>query len=303
MEFMDLLGECWDVFVTAILRGGMYSLMAIGLTLVFGVMNIGNFAHGELYMLGAYFAYFAYTVGHMGPLGSILLAAVLTFIVGIVLERSVFYPLRKRTRDQWLMNSFLVTLGVSIILQNTVMLIWGSTYRGITQYWPGRINWLSSMSISMDRVVGFLIAVVTIAAFVVFLTKTRVGRAIRAVSQDETGAALVGIHLDFIQTLTFGLSAMLAGIAGAALLSINPAYPSMGLQPLYKSWFVVILVGMGNVWASIIGGLIVGLLETITTSYFGGGWQDVLSLSVIVLILLFKPSGLFGKKGVKSAVE
>ena len=303
MEFMDLLIEFWDILVTAILRGGMYSLMAIGLTLVFGVMNIGNFAHGELYMLGAYFAYFAYTAGHMGPIPSILLAGVLTFIVGIILEKSIFYPLRKRTKDQWLMNSFLVTLGLSIILQNTVKLIWGSTYRGITQYWDGRVDWLSSMSISMDRVVGFLIAVATIAVFVVFLNKTRVGRAIRAVSQDETGAGLVGIKLNSIQTLTFGLSAMLAGIAGAALLSINPAYPAMGLQPLYKSWFVVILVGMGNVGASIIGGLIVGLLETVTTSYFGGGWQDVFSLSVIILILLFKPSGLFGKKGVKSAVE
>lgn len=300
---MDLLIEWWDLLVTAILRGGLYALMAVGLSLVFGVMNIANFAHGELYMLGAYFAYFAHTTFNMGPVMSILVAGILTFCVGIVLERGFFYPLRQRSQKQWVMNSFLVTLGIAIILQNSVKLLWGSTYHGITEYWPGRINWISSMSISMDRVVGFLIAVVAIAAFVFFLNKTRTGRAIRAVSQDETGASLVGINLNQIQTLTFALSAMLAAVAGACLLSINPAYPMMGVQPLYKSWFVLILVGMGNVGGSIIGGLIVGLLETVTYTYFGGGWQDVISLSVIILILLFKPNGLFGAKGVKSAVE
>ena len=300
---MEFLMEWWDMLVTAILRGGLYALMAVGLSLVFGVMNIANFAHGELYMLGAYFAYFSHTTLKLGPVMSILTAGILTFVVGAGLEKAFFYPLRQRSKGQWLMNSFLVTLGIAIILQNTAKLVWGSTYRGITQYWPGRVDWISSMSISMDRVVGFVIAVIAIAALVLFLNKTRIGRAIRAVSQDETGASLVGIDRDFIQTLTFALSAGLAAIAGACLLSINPAYPMMGVQPLYKSWFVLILVGMGNLGGSIAGGLLVGLLETVTYTYFGGGWQDVISLSVIIMILLFKPSGLFGMKGVKSAVE
>jgi branched-chain amino acid transport system permease protein len=159
------------------------------------------------------------------------------------------------------------------------------------------------MSISTDRVAGFGIAIAVILAFVLFMNKTQTGRAIRAVSQDETGSSLVGIDLNRIHTLTFALSAMLAGVAGACLLSINPAYPSMGLNPLYKSWFVAILVGMGNVGASIVGGLLVGLLETVTYSYVGGGWQDVISLGIIILILLFKPKGLFGVKGIKTVLE
>lgn len=300
---MELLMEWWDVLVAGTLRGGLYALMAVGLSLVFGVMNIANFAHGELYMIGAYTAYFAFTMFHLGPIPSILVAGVVTFFAGAVLEKVFFYPLRIRTKKQWVMNSFLVTLGISIILQNSAKLGFGSTYHGITQFWEGRITWLSSMSIAMDRVVGFMIAVIVITVFVFFLSKTQTGRAIRAVSQDETGARIVGIDLNRIQTLTFALSAMLAGIAGACLLSINPAYPTMGLNPLYKSWFVAILVGMGNVGASIIGGLIVGLLETVTYSYIGGGWQDVISLSVIIMILLFKPNGLFGVKGVKSVLE
>lgn len=300
---MEFLMEGWDILVAGTLRGGLYALMAVGLSLVFGVMNIASFAHGELYMIGAYAAYFAYTVFHLGPIGSILAAGVVAFGSGIILEKSIFYPLRMRTKKQWVMNSFLVTLGLSIILQNVAKLWFGSTYHGITQFWEGRITWLSSMSIAMDRGVGFLIAVLAITAFVFFLNKTQIGRAIRAVSQDETGAQIVGIDLNRIQTLTFALSAMLAGIAGACLLSINPAYPTMGLNPLYKSWFVAILVGMGNVGASIAGGLIVGLLETVTYSYVGGGWQDVISLSVIIMILLFKPNGLFGVKGVKTVLE
>ncbi len=300
---MDFLIETWDIIVAGILRGGLYALMAIGLSLVFGVMNISNFAHGELYMLGAYCAYFGYNAFHLGPWGAIAFAALTAFVVGMALERGIFYQLRQRSKKQWVTNSFLVTLGISIIMQNTALLTMGSTYRGLTAYWPGRVSWLCSMSVSMDRVVGFLIAVVTIAVFVFFLNKTQTGRAIRAVSQDETGASLVGIDLHRIHTLTFGLSAMLAGIAGACLLSINPAYPAMGINPLYKSWFVAILVGMGNVGASIVGGLLVGLLETITYSYFSGGWQDVISLSIIILILLFKPNGLFGVKGVKTVLE
>ncbi|MEL7563439.1 MAG: branched-chain amino acid ABC transporter permease [Dehalobacterium sp.] len=300
---MDIL-QYWDVLVTAVLRGGLYSLMAIGLSLVFGVMNIANFAHGEFYMIGAYFAFFAFSVFGMSPIVSIIVAGLLAFLVGAIVERGLFYPLRLRSKKDWLMNTFLLTLGISIIMQNGVKMLWGSTYRGITAFWPGRIKIGSGgMEIATDRVVGFFIAVAAIAAFVFILNKTKVGRAIRAVSQDETGAGLVGVDLKNIHTLTFALSCMMAALAGACLLSITPAYPVMGVNPLYKSWFVLILVGMGNVGASIVGGLIVGLLETISYFQFGSGWQDVISLTVIILILLFKPNGIFGKKGVKSSVE
>lgn len=291
-----------DVLVTAILRGGLYSLMAIGLSLVFGVMNIANFAHGEFYMIGAYFAFFAFSTFGLSPVASIVLAAILAFVIGAIVERGLFYPLRQRSKKDWLMNTFLLTLGLSIIMQNGIKMIWGSEYRGITEYWPGSVR-VPGMEISNDRLVGFIIAVLAISVFVVFLNKTRIGRAIRAVSMDETGASLVGVNLNNIHTLTFALSCSLAALAGACLLSITPAYPTMGVNPLYKSWFVLILVGMGNVGASIVGGLIVGLLETVSYFKFGAGWQDVISLVVIILILLFKPNGIFGKKGVKSAAE
>lgn len=299
MEYLDSL----NMLLTGILRGGLYALMAVGLSLVFGVMNIPNFAHGEFYMLGAYFAYFAFAKFHLGPIPSIIVAALGVFLLGAITEKTLFYHLRKRTKKQWLMNTFLLTLGISIILQNGIKMVWGNTYRGITQYWPGSVSALSGMSVSYDRIIGFALAMLIILIFWLFLNKTRVGRAIRAVSQDETGASLVGIDLNSIHTLTFALSCLLAGFAGAILLSIIPAYPMMGVQPLYKSWFVLILVGMGNVGASIFGGLLVGMLETISYVKFGAGWQDVVSLVIIILILIFKPRGLFAKKGVKSISE
>lgn len=291
-----------DVIFTGLLRGGLYALMAVGLALVFGVMNIPNFAHGEFYMVGAYLAFFAYSVFHLGPILSILVAVIGAFIMGVIIEKGLFYTLRKHSKKQWVMNTFLLTLGISVILQNGAKMLFGANYRGITAYWPGSVK-IGSMNIANDRIIGFLIAIVAIVVFWLFLNKTKIGRSIRAVSQDETGSQLVGVNLNWIHTLTFGLSCAVAGLAGASLLSITPASPVMGIGPLYKSWFVCILVGMGNVGASIWGGFIVGILETLSYMQFGAGWQDAISLAVIILILLFKPSGLFAKKGVKTVLE
>jgi branched-chain amino acid transport system permease protein len=205
------------------------------------------------------------------------------------------------------MNTFLLTLGISIILQNGARLIWGGKYRGVTRMWKGdSLNWLLTIGLPPDRLIGFFIAMISILGFVLFLNKTNTGRAIRAVSQDEVGASLVGINLGFIHTLVFSLSGLLAGIAGASLLSVTPAFAFMGTMPLYKSWFVLILVGMGSIGGSIVGGLILGVLEAFATTYLsqylGSGSQEFICLAIIIAILLLKPNGIFGK-AVKSASE
>jgi len=293
-----------DLLLISVLRGGTYILMAMGLGIVFGVMNIPNFAHGEFYMLGAYFGYFAYTYFNLGPLASIAVAAIGVFIIGAITEMLLFRPLRDKSKEgTWLMNTFLLTLGIGIILQNTMKAIFGFTFKGVPKFWTGTINMFSDMEIPVDRVMGFVIAIITVIIFWYFLNNTRTGRAIKSVSEDEVGAQLSGVNLKKIYTLTFALSAGLAGIAGSSLLSINSAYPMMGMMPLYKSWFVIILIGMGNVGPIIVGGIIVGMLETVSYYIFGAGWQNAVSLAVIILILIFKPEGLFGKKGVRSIWE
>jgi branched-chain amino acid transport system permease protein len=284
----------WGLILTGMMRGGLYALMAVGLSLVFGVMNIPQFAHGEFYMLGAYCAYFGFHGLGLNPFLAIILAAAAGFLAGALVEKCLFRVLRRRARKQWVTNTFLLTVGLSFALQNGAFALWGATYRGITNYWSGSVRLATDMSISLDRVFGFCISIGAILCFWLFLGKTRTGRAIRAVAQDETGALMVGINLERVRMLTFALSTMLAAIAGASLLSMYPAYPTMGSEALYKSWYVVILAGLGNVAGAIPGGFIVGMLETLSYYAFGAVWRDAVSLSIIILILIVKPGGLFG---------
>jgi branched-chain amino acid transport system permease protein len=290
-----------NLLVTGLLRGGLYALMAVGLALVFGVMNICHFAHGEYYVLGAYAAYFAFVTYNMNPVPAIITAALLSFLAGAITDRLFFYPLRKRSKGDWVMNAFLLTAGLSVVLQSVYRLVFGNRYLGITQYWHATFH-IFGMTVSADRVMAFAIALMAIAGMWFFLQRTRTGRAIRAVSQDERGAMLVGIDLDRIHTLTFALGSMLAGLGGASLLSLSPAYPQGGNKPLIASWFVVTIAGLGNVQGAIIGGFIVGVFESVSYFYLGQGWQEVASLGLLILLLLFKPTGLFGTE-IKSVWE
>ncbi len=290
-----------NLFVTGLLRGGLYALMAVGLALVFGVMNICHFAHGEYYVLGAYAAFFAFATYGLNPIVAIVIAAGISFVAGAISDRLLFFPLRRRSKGDWVMNAFLLTAGLSVVLQSLYRIVFGNRYYGITSYWDKSIS-IFGMTIAADRIMAFVIALLAIAGMWFFLQKTRTGRAIRAVSQDETGAMLVGIDLDRIQTLTFSIGSMLAGLGGAALLSLSPAYPYAGNKPLISSWFVVTIAGLGNVEGAIIGGFIVGIFESLSYFYLGQGWQEVASLSLLILLLLFKPTGLFGTN-VKSVWE
>ncbi|MBS1251072.1 MAG: High-affinity branched-chain amino acid transport system permease protein LivH [Anaerolineales bacterium] len=301
--------------VNSIVTGGMWALLAVGLAIVFGVMNIPHFAHGESFMIGAYVAYFVFNPLHsylqdhpngfleaVAPFAAIFAAPLVGFVLGAMMERLIFHPLRKRTREQWVMNTFLLTVGLGFILINGTNLVLGPNFRGIPRYWDVEPAQFLGVRISVDRLVALAIALITIAAFWFFLRRTRTGRAIRAVSQDETGALLVGIDLDFIHTLTFALATAMAALAGGSLLFLFQAYPTVGLVPLYFSWFVVILVGLGNVAGAVVGGFIVALVQTMTQQFFGISWGDVVPVIILVVILLLAPSGIFGTE-IKGVLE
>lgn len=297
------------ILVNTIVTGGMWALMAAGLSLVFGVMNLVNFAHGEFFMVGTLAAYLvfsplsAYLAEHpspvleaVAPLLGILVATLVGGLLGVVLEIVVFRQLRKRSSEQWVMNAFLLTVGISVIMINGVQIIWGTNFKGITRYWDWPPVKFGDVIISVDRLAAFLLAMITMAAFWFFLRRTRTGRAIRAVSQDESGALMVGIDLNRIQVLTLALASALAGMAGASLLFLFPSYPTVGLKPMYIAWYVVIIAGLGNVAGALVGGFIVALLQTLTSYYIGVGWEDVIPVAFIMLILLIRPSGLFGSE-------
>jgi branched-chain amino acid transport system permease protein len=302
--------QVFNIFIT----GGMWALLAVGLALVFGVMNIPHFAHGESFMVGAYVAFFTFSpmnealqknpnpfLSTIAPFGAILIAGLAGAVLGIIIERGIFAPLRHRTQKGWVMNAFLLTVGISFVLTNGANLVLGPNFRGIPGYWDVGAIEIAGAFLSVERLIAFGISMLVIGVLWFFLRRTRVGRAIRAVSQDETGAQLVGINLDFIQTLTFSLATAMAAISGASLLFLFQAYPTVGGTPLYYAWYVVMMAGLGNVAGAIIGGFIVALLQTATQMFVAVSWTTVIPTGVMILVLLVAPSGLFGSevKGVQ----
>jgi branched-chain amino acid transport system permease protein len=302
-------GRLVNVFVT----GGMWALLAAGLALVFGITNIVNFAHGESFMVGAYVGYYVFNpihdyladhpskvLGLGAPFLGILAAALAGIVLGAVSERLVLAPLRKRTKEGWIMNTFLLTAGISFILVNSATIIMTANFKGVAQYFEIDPIRILGVRFSVDRLASFLVAMVIILAVSWYLKWTRTGRAIRAVSQDETGAQMAGINLNYIYTLTYALSTAMAAAAGASLLFIFQAYPTVGHDPNFFAWYVVMLVGLGNVYGAILGGFIVALLQAATQEYIGIAWADVIPTAVMILILIVVPSGIFGSvvKGV-----
>jgi branched-chain amino acid transport system permease protein len=292
-----------------VVTGGMLALVSMGLAMVFGVMNIPMFAHGEYFMIGTLVAYYVFTpinaylnthpdsaLSTLGPLLTILAALVVGAGAGVASEVLVFSQLRKRSRENWVMNSFLLTVGLSVVLINGHQLFFGTDFKGIVRFWSGAPLSILDVFISRDRAMAFFLAVVVVIGFWLFITYSRTGRAIRAVSQDETGALMVGIGLNAILTLTMAISCALAAVAGASLLFMYPSYPSVGLEPLYMAWFVVIIAGLGNVLGALVGAFIVALLKVLTVEYIGSGWDFVVPSALIIVILVFKPSGLFGSE-------
>ena len=297
------------VLVNTVVTGGMTALVAMGLALTLGVLNIPMFAHGEYFMIGSLTAYYVFTpintyitanpdssLVFLGPLITIVAAMVVGALVGVASEVLVFSQLRKRSRENWVMNSFLLTVGLSVVLINAHQLFFGADFKGITRYWAGMPISIMDVFISRDRAMSFALAAIVVVVFWFFMTYTRTGRAIRAVSQDENGALMVGIGLKGILLLTMSLSCALAAIAGASLLFMYPAYPSVGLEPLYMAWFVVILSGLGNVLGAVMGAFMVALLKVLTIEYIGSGWDFVVPSALIIVVLIFKPSGIFGSE-------
>jgi branched-chain amino acid transport system permease protein len=295
------------LIVNTIVTGGMLALVATGLTLMLGVLNIAMFAHGEYFMIGSLTAFYVFSpisnyisehpdsfMALIGPLIAIICAAIAGAVSGIISEKLVFGPLRRRSTDNWVMNSFLLTVGLSVLLVNLHQLIFGADFKGIVGYWSGMPISIADVFISRDRAMAFVLAAVIVAMFWFFMTYTRTGMSIRAVSQDITGAQIVGIDIEKIVLLTISLACALSAVAGGSLLFMYPSYPTVGLEPLYLAWFVVILSGLGNILGAVAGAFMVALLKAVTVEYIGAGWDFVVPSALIMLVLIFKPSGIFG---------
>ncbi len=281
-----------EILLQGMVRGSMYALMGCGLSLIFGLMGVKNFSHGEFFMLGTYMMYFVAVMMDMPFLAGIFAAAVVLFIFGMLVERSLIATLRKRAGRDWLLDAFVLTIGMMVVMQNLALLIFGSRRRGIARLVEGSVD-IGPISITLERLTILLVAVLVVIVLWAFIKYTRTGKAIRATGQDPDAAQTLGIDVNRVYTYTFGIGAALAGIAGGLLISIFPAYPTVGFQPVIKSIAVVILGGLGNVPGAIAAGLLLGVIEAYSLFFFAAGWQNVITAILVVLVLMVRPYGLF----------
>lgn len=277
--------------VNGVILGGAYALISVGMTMIFGIMNISNFAHGTIYMLGGYCVYFLSTVLRQPFLLAVAMAMFVVGLIGIAIERIVFRPVYGAP----VLNDLLIALGLSFVLENGALLLWGSQTKSVPTPYTDIVFRFVGVSVTLQRLIVLVASVVLIGALYLFLERTRYGKAIVATSQNPKGAALVGIDLDHVYMMTFAISSALAAAAGALLAPLFYVFPTMGSMPLLKAFVVVVLGGMGNVQGAVVGGFLVGIAESLGGAYLSSDYKNVFAFIILIAVLLIRPQGLFGK--------
>jgi branched-chain amino acid transport system permease protein len=276
--------------VSGALTGALYAMIGIGLTVVFGVMRIINLAHGEMVMLGMFGAFWGQALWKLDPFLSLALWAPLMFAAGMLLYRYLLRPVIPGGE----LNTLLYTAGLSLLLANLALLAWTGDYRTIQlSYGQEPIRPLG-ISVSVPLALAFALALGLTAALWLFLTRTDLGRAVRAVSQNGEAAVLMGIDVERVATVTFGLGTALAGAAGVLLAPSLYLYPTVGELLIAKCFVIVVLGGLGSVPGAIAGGLLLGVVESLGAVYVSSTYKDGIGFVLFLGVLLYRPSGLFG---------
>jgi branched-chain amino acid transport system permease protein len=278
--------------LNALMLGGTYALLGIGLTLIFGIMRVVNFTHGELYAFGAYMMYMLVMLTGANFFVSLALAVAL----GVALGAAIEFVLLRKLRGADIDTTMLVMIGAWIALQNAEQLAWTGVAKSIDSPFPSAPLVIGSISVSWVRVFVFFVALVLIAATYALINHTRLGKAMRATFQDRETAALMGIQIGTINTATFALGSGLAAAAGALLGPVFVAYPTMGDLAALKAFAIVILGGLGNIVGATVGGFILAFVEELGAGYISSGYRDAMGFLLIILILVFRPTGLFAQK-------
>jgi len=285
----------WSLLAQGGLNGVMlginYALIALGLTLIFGILGIVNFTHGEMYMLGGYVAYYFFGQFGFNFFATLLLSAVLIGILGIILEKLIFRPLT--TKPKLELTSLIAAVGLAWVFQMIAVIAFGDLDKHVPSAFKGIIR-VSGVVITVERLSTILIGVALMALLNLFLIKTKTGMSIRAVAQDKQAAALQGVSVDRVTALTFGIGCGLAAASGALVAPIFGVSPNMGSEVILKAFLVVILGGMGSIPGAMLGGLLLGFVESFGCLFFGVPTVMVMTFSIIILILILKPQGLLG---------
>lgn len=273
--------------------GCIYVLLATGLNLIFGVMKLVNFAHGELLMIGAYIGFTFVTALGVNVYLAVLLSMGAVALIGIGVERLTF----RRVLGAEKLNEIFVSLGLILIFDNVAVLLWGDKSKRLISPFENLSLNLGEASIRVDWLIAILIVIVILIALLFLIKKTKIGMAMRATSQRGQTSMLMGINIERIYVLTFALGAALAGAAGVLYGIIFPFNPYVGSLPTIKAFAIIILGGLGSIPGAVIGGLLYGIAEQIAVITLGSIWRDAVAFAVLIIVLVLRPEGLFGKRG------
>lgn len=276
--------------VSGVLTGSLYAMIGVGLTVVFGVMRIINLAHGEMVMLGMYGAFWAHVLWKVDPFVSLVLWAPLMFLGGTLVHRFLLRPIIPGGE----LNTLLYTAGLSLLVANLALLVWTGDYRTIKLGYAVLPMRPFGIAVPIPLAIAFGLAILITAALYLFLSRTDAGRAIRATSQNAEAAALMGVNVERISTITFGLGTALAAAAGVLLAPSLYLYPTVGEILISKCFVIVVLGGLGSVVGAISGGVLLGVVESLGAVYVSVAYKDTIGFVMFLLVLLFRPSGLFG---------
>ena len=275
------------------LMGGVYGLIALGLSLIFGVMKVINFAHGEMMVFAMFLSITLLLWGGLDPYLSLVIVAAVMFGVGYAVQR-VFV---NRILDLPEAMQVLVLVGLGIIFENGTLMIWGgSDLSPKTSLALSSFRW-GPVTVDVPRLIAFILAIVITLLVLLFLKKTNIGKSIRAAADNRYGALIIGVHINRLYGICFGIGAACVGAAGALLVPLMPAKATMGAPYTMISFVIVILGGMGSLIGALIGGLIIGVAESLSTVLLPSSMKQVVSFTIMIVILLFKPQGLFGGRG------
>jgi len=281
-----------QVLVNGVLLGGLYGIMALGMSLIWGVMKIVNVAHGALIMFGAYITFWIFTLWGWDPFLSLPATILVLFVYGYLLQRSI---LNLIVRGQ-LFLTLLITFGIDVVMVNLARIFWSSDLRQVTPLYAGANFAIGGLTIPYVRLLVFVTTIVLSLLFLLLLEHTRLGRSIRATAQELRAARLTGIPVGHIYAMTFGLGSALAGAAGAMWGMLFPITPIMGRTLTLKSFVVAVLGGLGTMLGPIVGGLVLGVAESFTSTFIGPTYPNAISFGLLVLILIFRPTGVLGRR-------
>lgn len=289
-----MIGTVLQATISGLLNGGVYALISMGLALIFGVVNVVNFAHGEFLMVGMYLTYWSFMLWKVDPHLSILSCAIVLFFLGyisqkLLIERTFNKPFEGEIQ-------IFVTIGLSLVMVNGIQMLWKTDYRGIELSYAGMAFNVGDLTLNFLKVISFIVTLIVAFFLYLFLTRTDTGRAMRAITENREAATLLGIDVPKHYCLAFGIGAGLTGMAGTLLTPIFYIYPGVGLVFVLKAFVIIVLGGMGSVSGAFVAALIVGVVESVAGVFIGGAYTQALIFLIFILTMLFKPTGLLGRK-------